>query len=576
MQTGAALFLYRNVNFHRAIKAKPTFQLRDRPRMFDASDDSSLRDKINELVARLPANLVYNLLSEIEGMDGEAPERIQLVRQYVIEHLNRQRTNRARRLFTTLFESVMIDDDVLYHAGVAVPGMVQRLDVGALWELLSRDAFPLLAVEAQEKLDEMARTEVLDRALRSPAALELMERMRVAAVRHLDSVLASRKTLDDALAALSRNRPRRTRLMSAFLEKAPHFEAGTVQTMRDILAHADGPMAQIADKLKAFPAPSANAWERERAADRLMSAVDDLTERFRENAAVAHMLPLSVINVRRYYGAAALYIRQAGIDPGRGNAVSDALTAHFLATTRALTAALSTVLKLNERVPGSPIRPSVKEKARIEGMMQRLALLIEAVTASGLMEDRRSEPTFRNAWGAASRVIVSRVAAIGMERAGQVAASRRHAVVDHEDVIWLVRLLWAWQDRTRDFGYETFELAKWRETLLEEMRANVEKAMKFEESDSLDERMEHLLRINGVSTVFGHRVSRWIPTTSHNMTRLVSHRLEHGTDLGSDEQEIIDDLIATAKTEVGKSRYWKSNELVDLIELSEKAQKPAG
>ena len=67
--------------------------------MFDVSDDA-LRDKINELVARLPASLVYNLLSEIEGMDGEPPERLRLVRQYVIEYLNRQRTNRARRLFT--------------------------------------------------------------------------------------------------------------------------------------------------------------------------------------------------------------------------------------------------------------------------------------------------------------------------------------------------------------------------------------------------------------------------------------------------------------------------------------------
>ena len=552
--------------------------------MFDPSDDdTTLRNKINDLVARLPAHLVYNLLSEIEGMDGASPERIKLVRLYVIEHLNRQRTNRARRLFTTLLETFMIDDDVLYHAGVAVPGMIQRLDVGALWELLSRDGFPLLAVEAQEKLDEMARTEVLDRALRSPEALALMERMRVAAVRHLDLVLSSRKTVDDALAAMSRNRARRSRLVSAYLDKAPNVEAGTLQTMRDILAHADGPAAPIpliGEKLTAFPAPSANGWEQERAADRLLTAVDDLSDRFRDDAALAQLLPLSVINVKRNYAAAGLYIRQSGIDPGRGNAVSEALTAHFVATTRFLTAALTTVLKLNERVPGSAIRPSLKEKARINGLMQRLAQLIEAVTASGLMEDRRSEPTFRNAWGAASKIVVTRVAAIAMERSAQAAVARRHTVLDYEDVIWLDRLIWDWQQRTRDFGYETYELSKWRETLLEEMRANVEKAMKFEETDSLDERMEHLLRINGISMVFDQRVSRWIPTTSHNMTRLLSHRLERAADLTRDmspaERAIIDDLIATAKAEVGKSRYWKSNELVDLIELSEKARRTAG
>ncbi len=543
--------------------------------MFDVSDDA-LRDKINELVARLPASLVYNLLSEIEGMDGEPPERLRLVRQYVIEYLNRQRTNRARRLFTNLLEPVMVDDDVLYHAGVAVPGMVQRVDIGALWEVLSRDAFPLLAVEAQEALDEMARHEVIDRALRSPAALALMERMRVAAVKHLDGVLANRKTLDDFLAALSRNRPRRTRVLAAFLDKAPHFEAGTVQTMRDVLAHADGAVPMIVDTLQRLPPPGAAAWERDRAADALVRAVDDLAERFGEQTGIAQLLPLSVLNVKRNYELVTVYIRQCGIDPGRGTPITDGLTAHFLATTRALTAALTAILKLNERVPGSPIRPSAKEKARVEALMQRLAQLIEAVTSSGLMEDRRSEPTFRNAWGTANKIIVTRVAAIAMERSSQAATARRHAMVDHDNVIWLDRLLWAWQDRTRDFGYETYELAKWREVLLEEMHANVEKALKFEDGDPLDERMEHLLRINSISTVFGQRISPWIPTTSQNMTRLLSHRLEHARDMGADERAIVDDLLATVRTEVGKSRYWKSNELMDLIELSDKAQKPAG
>lgn len=538
--------------------------------------ENALREKINELVTRLPASFVFALLSEIEGMDGEPAERVQLVRQYVIEYLNRQRTNRARRLFTNLFEAFLTDDDVLYHSGVSVPGMVQRVDIGALWEVLSRDAFPLLAVEAQERLDEMARGEVIDRALRSPAAATLKERMRVAAVKHLDAVLANRKALEETLTALSRNRPRRTRLLSAFLDKAPHFESSTVQLMRDILAHAEGPARLIAEKLEGFPPNSASGWERDRMADTLMNAAAELAERFRGNEDFALLLPLSVLNVKRNYAVAALYIRQSGVDPGRGNPVTDTLTAHFLGTTRALTAALTAVLKLNERVPGSPIRPSAKEKSRIEGLMQRLGQLIEAVTASGLMEDRRSEPTFRNAWQSASKIIGARVAGVAMERSGQAAAARRQPVIDHGDVIWLNRLLWQWQGLARDFGYETYDLVKWRETLLEEMRANVEKAMKFEDTESLDERMDHLLRINGLSTVFGQRVSGWIPPSSHNMTRLLTHRLERGPDLAPEEREIIDDLIATARAEVGKSRYWKSHELMDLIELSDKTRNGVG
>ena len=89
------------------------------------------------------------------------------------------------------------------------------------------------------------------------------------------------------------------------------------------------------------------------------------------------------------------------------------------------------------------------------------------------------------------------------------------------------------------------------------------------------QKMEHLLRINAIAGVFGQRVSAWIPTFSNTMTRLLSHRLVRGGELGAEEQAIIDDLVATARTEVGKSRYWKSNELMDLIELSERTR-PVG
>ncbi|SMH56190.1 hypothetical protein [Azospirillum agricola] len=534
----------------------------------DSQDD--LRAKIDDLVARLPATLVYSLLSEIEGMDSEPTDRVLLIRQYVIEYLNRQRTNRARRLFTNLFEAFLIDDDALYHAGVSVPGMLQRIDAGALWEVLSRDAFPLLAVEAQELLDEMARDEVIDRVLKSSEATVLKERMRVAAVRHLDGLLATKKATDEILASMSRNRPRRTRLMSGFLEKTPPVEIGTLRLMHHILANAEGSMKAVATRLDGFPAASAGEADRERKADALVEATEALRDRHGDDD--ANLLPLSVLSVKRNYGVVALYIRQSSVDPGRGGTVTAALTGHFIGVTRALTAALTVILKLNERVPGSAIRPSAKEKTRLESLMQRLAELTDAATAAGLMEDRRSEPAFRNAWAGASKIIGSRVAAVAMERSGQAAAARRQPVIDHGDIVWLNRLLWQWQRMARDFGFETYDLVKWRETLLEELRANVERAMKFEEDDPLDERMEHLLRINTLSSVFGQRISAWIPTFSHNMTRLLSHRLEHGGPLGDDEQSIIDDLVATARTEVGKSRYWKSNELMDLIELSDRAR----
>ncbi|HYH17714.1 MAG TPA: hypothetical protein VD995_03755 [Azospirillum sp.] len=529
--------------------------------------DNALRDRINDLVTRLPATLVYSLLSEIEGMDEEPADRVRLVRQYVIEYLNRQRTNRARRLFTTLFEAFLVDDDVLFHAGAPVPGLVQRIDTGAVWEVLARDAFPLLAVEAQEALDQAAQGEIIDRAIRTPEALALRERMRVSAVRYLNGVLGNRKALDGLLTALSRHRPRRTKLLSANLDKAPPVAAETIRLLRDILAHGDGAVDRIADRLAAIPAACASERERERQADALLDATAALREGAGSGDAVAALLPLSVLHVKRNYGVVALYIRQNGID----DPVAAALTAHFTATCRALAAVLTGVLKLNERVPGSPIRPSAKDKARIEGLVTRIVDLLEALIASGLMEDRRTAPTYRLAWEAAAKLIATRVTAIAMERATVAASARRNASVDHGDVAWLIRFLSGWHTTARDFDLETFELHSWRETLLEELRANLDKAMKFGDGDPLDERMEHLLRINTLCKVLGQRISAWIPPSSHNMTRLVAHRLENGAAVTADERELIDDVVAAARAEVGKSRYWKSDELMGLIELSEKA-----
>ncbi|WP_035693742.1 hypothetical protein [Azospirillum halopraeferens] len=536
----------------------------------DLDPEAALRRKIDELVARLPPSFVYSLLSEIEQMDHEPAERVRLVRQYVIEYLNRQRTNRARRLFTALFEPFLVNDEALFHAGGPVPGLVERVDVGALWEVLSRDAFPLLAIEVQEVLDEAAAGDVIDRVLRTPRALDLRERMRVAAVRHLDSVLANRKTLDGLLTTLSRSRTRRTRMLSAFLDKPAPFAAETLELLRDLLAHADGAVALAARALERMPTACADQRERDRLADALAADTAALRDRHPEADRLGALLPLSVLNVRHNHAVAALYIRGAGGDAAAAVAPVAALNAHYLGSLRALTAGLAGVLKLNERVPGSPIRPTPKDRARLDGLAQRIAGLLEALNLAGLTEDRRTEPTYRLAWEGAARVIAGRVAGVALERCTVLASGRRHAASDHGEVLWLLRFLWGWYGMARSFELETFDLHAWRETVLEEMRAHLERALKFEPGEPLDDRMAHILRIDAVCTVFDRRVTAWIPPSSHNMTQLVVHRLSAGAPASPEERALIDDVVAGARAEVARNRYWKSHELMDLIELAER------
>lgn len=532
--------------------------------------EKALREKINTLVAKLPAGLVYALLSEIEQMDAQSPDKVRMVRGYVIDYLNRQRPNRARRLFTGLFEAFLIDDDALYHAGQTIPFAVQRADVGALWDALSHEAFPLLAVQSQETLDLMTRAELLDRALRSPAALELREQMRAAAVRYIDRAFANRKLLESFLAEMTRNRNRRSKLLSSHINRSPPFVAETLHGLRVILEMAADDVEDVAHRLAAIPtAPPRTPEQCDLVADQIGDAAGTLALSGPGDAAAA-LFEASTLNVRNAYAPVGRLLRRRDVQSLRSDPLAVCLAGHFIGVARAFTAIIMGVLRLNERADGATIRPSSRDRARLDGLLSRLEQVVEAVGASGLRDDKLTEPQFQMAWDAASKIVNTRVAAVALERAALAAAARKHPAADQDDVVWLTGLVQRWRDVSVAFGLDAFDLVKWRETLLDEMRACTDKAMRFEEGETLDERMEHLLRIDAVCAVFAQPVSAWIPPSSHNMNKLVVHRLNNAPHIGRAEQRLIEDVLSHVRGELKRSRYWQSNDLLEMLELADK------
>lgn len=529
--------------------------------------DADIRAKINDLVARLPPTLVYSLLSEIEDMAEQPPARLRLVRRFVVDHLNRQRVQRARRLFTSLFDAALIDDPVLYHAGLPVPGMIQRADAGALWEVLSRDAFPLLAVEAQESLDEAARDEPLDRVMRSPLADGLRARMRDASLRHLDGTLATPKTASALVAALSRSRLRRQAMTDAAVERPPAFDPETLRLARDVLTAGDRPLALVLERLDHLPTRGgAGGWQE--TAEALAEDVTDLNEAGAPG--VSHLLPLLALHRRRLYGAASLFIAGQGITTPLGAAVAAAVTAHFVGACRALAAVLARVLALQERLPGSPIRPKPKERDQIDALLQRVDGIMEAAQAGILLENRHTEPAFSLAWSALDKAVTGKVAEVALERAAVAAGSRRAYPTDGDETLWLLGFMAAFEAMAQRFSRSTLEMGQWREHFLQEMQAQLNRAMKIGAEDSLDERMEHVLRINRLCGIFGQRVTAWIGPTSQSMVRLITHRIHSGAAMDAEEEVLAADFLETARTELGRSRYWKSEDLTQLVELLER------
>lgn len=532
--------------------------------------EKALREKIDTLVAKLPAGLVYALLSEIEQMDTRAPDKVRMVRGYVIDYLNRQRPNRARRLFTSLFEAFLIDDEALYHAGQTIPYAVQRADVGALWDALSHEAFPLLAVQSQETLDLMTRGELLDRVMQSSAARELREQMRAATVAYIDKAFANRKVLEAFLAEMTRNRTRRSKLLSAHINRSPPFAAETLHGLRVILEMAADDADDVAQRLAAIPtAPPRDAEQADAIADDIGDAAGTMALTG-PGEAVAALFETSTLNVRNAYAPVGRLLNRRETATLRTDPLAVCLTGHFIGVARAFTAVVMGVLRLNDRTAGAMIRPSARDRNRLDGLLTRLEQVVQAVGVSGLRDDKLTEPQFQMAWEAASKMVNTRVAAVALERASLAGAARKQPAQDHGDVLWLVGLVRRWRDVSTAFGLDAFDLVKWRETLLDEMRACTDKAMRFEEGESLDERMEHLLRIDAVCAVFTQPICGWIPASSHNMNKLIVHRLNNAPTVGRAEQRLIEGVLAQVREELKRSRYWKSNDLVEMLELADK------
>ena len=284
-----------------------------------------------------------------------------------VGYLNLRRQQRARRLFTALFDPILAaDDPVLPHCPRPLPGLVLRADIAGLWAALGVHALDQLAPGAQTALDRRAADTLLDEVLRSPEALEWQERMAAAAVRFLDGVLTEP---GDGLAAvlerLNRERLLAIRGQSAAMVVPAPLGAPFLRFVRDYLPVAGRNASVLAGCVAEGPA----------------GHLAGVAARFRRDVgAVESELPdlpaLTALHVGRQYGAVALMLR----DHGRSAPVMAALTGHFTACCVALAARV------------------VASAADGEGVLPRLGLILPAVIVAGVPDDAVCGPDFHAGW----------------------------------------------------------------------------------------------------------------------------------------------------------------------------------
>ncbi len=549
----------------------------------DRGKDEILRQRVMALVAPLPARKVYDLLRQVGRLafPGQT-NRLEIVKLTVVEYLNRRRPQRARRLFTELFEPILVGDPVLLRAKRMIPGMLQRVDAAGLWGALGRTAFAKTADTVQRRLDEMAETEVLEDVFHEPEVQTLRQHLREQAVEIITKYLKDRRQLPEFLESINRRRLSEAREQVLYLDAVAPVDPHFLQFVIEYLSAGDACISVLNEcflnehsgvQFAAVEPGADTESEAERVAAKLHRAARVLHESVvtpQTRSELGQLAPLAALNVGRQYRAVALYVRESGFQGAADDVfVVEALMAHFAACCAAVSTMFMSVLKLDTRLPGASIRFTAREVAELEEAMRRLARMIPALITAGLLENRVTEPVYRQIWQELARFIAERLLPVLMQRLTVAMVQRTGLSVDHKDVVWLLRLIWDWHQmgRSHDQAFGVFD--KWREHLQVDMELAVTKAVRFEDGEALAERLDHLLRLNEIAMVFNLRIAHYLSVSSQNVARMMTYSLDQHLEMPVDERELVVDYLGLVRAEIARSRNWRSAELADLLRLAE-------
>lgn len=529
-----------------------------------------IKQQVLGLVERLPVSSVYELYNLVGISDNPESDRLALVKLTFIEYLNNLRPHRARRLFTDLFTPLLVNDNALLRTKKAIPGSMQRADAAGLWHAFSRYGFPELTIEVQEALDDLCRNTLLDQVLRTPEAAAMKNRMRLAAVRYVDELLGNTNNLNSFLSYINKRRLAEAKKKALYLDEVYPLDRNYMVFCREYLANADEFERFLRREMPPLERGGQPEWQLERNAEALADSVDhvrDVIIRGPCRSEVPFLLALALLHQRRRYDLVAMYVRQVGVmDCGP---VVEALISHFAAACADMIQILTGALKLGERIAGASIKLTHKEREEVDGELRRVGELLPAMVVGSILENRQTEPMFRLVWNDLARFLSDRIATVATQRLVSLLTARNYPVLDHRDVVWMVGLVWTWHRIAQRYGQNYIFFDKWRDQVVEDIRIATEQAARFEPMESLPDRMQHLLRINEVASIFDISISGYLSVSSQNITRMVKNSLLQTEPMAPGELVFVGEFLAMSRAEVGRNKNWRSPELQDLLQVAE-------
>ncbi|KAA0574217.1 hypothetical protein FZ983_28635 [Azospirillum sp. B21] len=544
----------------------------------DAIDSSAFRRQMDEVVSRIPMHAIRSVLDAVEGAASPNGERARHLRDALVEHFNRLRPMKARRLFTSLFEPFLVDDPILYRSPESVPALIQRVDMGGIWAALARYAFPGLAAEVQSRLDAMARESMLDAVLASPDAMVMRELMRREALDFLYAMSGDRKLTDRFLAMANDEALHDAGLRTQYLGRKAPIDGDLLGFVRALLEHNEV-LVPLTERMRRDIEEMQGTGDPRSAEVDCQSAlmvgfvrrVRDLGLPFRDQSQVlAWFAPLYGLNVKRRYDVFLRHVREHGGPAVReSHPLLRALLCHFHAACTTIREVVDGMLGDMEIQDGGVLSAPAPTRALLGEAVERFDRALTALSGTGFLASRSTGPALRAELAAVSRDLTGTVMPALAARL-QAAMTARHAPVpDHEDIVWLLELVWRWGRTLGNAGYANPELKSLRLYAVETGRLAFLQAMKAEPHEKPAHRMAHLLRIRRLMAAMGETVDGWISPVSQGLHRVVHSYLEAVGEIADDEWAVIDAFVCSVRSELSRSRNWQSADFVDILRLHE-------
>ncbi len=537
---------------------------------------AGVRKRISDLISGLPPKAVRDLLEYTTAKtNGGADPSLDIVKGILVDFLNRRRPNRAQRLFTELFEPVLISDPALLRHNRYVPGVYQRFDIGALWGELSRDAFPGLAETAQARVDDLARAMLVEDALKSPDLRRMQADMRCAALEHLEKLRKSRSALGKFMTAVNEARTAAGSIAGggnadAARDTLPPLDRKFLDDVEEWLSFVEISGAVIKAKLPSIAYGQDQAQTRTRRLEMLVKSTDELRTKLAEvSDGTRHylILPLTAINVKQHYLLIAGLIRDYCSDHVELERLSEALTGHFAATCTDLRLALEAVLALDARSGTPPMMVPDKSRKDIDRRLDRMTRALSAIVASGLLEDQMAERVFSHYWRELTRYLSNRLAPAVQARLRQGMKWGTSVPPDRDDIGWLTRFLLRWHDAASEAAQESVFFETWREENLTSVRKALA-SLKSVPEDELADGIDYLIRLQHITALFKVQLPTYFAVSSTHLAQVVVGSLRDEAEITGDRRLLLRGFIKLAKEEVARTQGWPNPTLVEVLELA--------